>query len=162
MQRINQVIDESLQQTFTQKPAKASHSTSKTMNPSRDQAPMSSSSGNQEEYDKRMDTLFSRFAAIYGHVWISSYPTEVSLKFAKCEWSDALTRFDNQVMKQALIDIREHNKFPPTLPEFIACCKEKLARRKITTVDKKEIQPTDPKVARKHLKAMLADLTRKS
>ena len=109
-----------------------------------------------------MDTLFSRFSAIYGHVWISSYPTADSLKFAKCEWSDALTRFDNQALKQALIDIREHNKFPPTLPEFIACCKEKVARRPLTAVDKTPIQPADPKVAGVHLKAMLADLTRKS
>ncbi|HBB6940322.1 TPA: Vir protein [Legionella pneumophila] len=109
-----------------------------------------------------MDTLFSRFAAMYGHVWVSSYPTADSLKFAKWEWSDALKRFDNQALKQALIDIREHNKFPPTLPEFIACCKEKVARRQLTTLDTKEIQPSDPKVAQEHLKAMLADLTRKS
>ncbi|HAT1762274.1 TPA: Vir protein [Legionella pneumophila] len=123
---------------------------------------MSSSSGNPEDYDKRMDTLFSRFAAMYGHVWISSYPTADSLKFAKWEWSDALRRFDNQALKQALIHIREHNKFPPTLPEFIACCKDKVARRQLTAVDKKEIQLTCPKIAQEHLKAMLADLTRKS
>lgn len=109
-----------------------------------------------------MDTLFSRFAAMYGHVWTSSYPTAGSLKFAKYEWSDALRRFDKQALKQALIDCREHNKFPPTLPEFIACCKEKVARRQLTTLDTKEIQPSDPKVAQEHLKAMLADLTRKS
>ncbi len=132
------------------------------MNQSRKQAPTSSGSENPEDYDKRMDTLFSRFAAIYGHVWISSYPTADSLKFAKCEWSDALTRFDNQALKQALIDCREHNKFPPTLPEFIACCKEKVARRQLTTIDTKPTQLASSKVAHEHLKAMLADLTRKS
>ena len=109
-----------------------------------------------------MDTLFSRFAAIYSHVWISSYSTADSLKFAKFEWSDALRRFDNQALKQALIECREHNKFPPTLPEFIACCKEKVARRRPTIVETKPIQPADPVVAQGHLKAMLAELSRKS
>lgn len=109
-----------------------------------------------------MDTLFSRFAAMYGHIWISSYPSADSLKFAKCEWSDGLNRFDNQALKQALIDCREHNKFPPTLPEFIACCKEKVARRQPKNLATEPVQPADPKVAQEHLKAMLTDLTRNS
>ena len=40
---------------------------------------------------KRIDLLFSKFAAFYGHIWRSQFKDEVFFKFAKKEWVDALS-----------------------------------------------------------------------
>ncbi|RAP38515.1 hypothetical protein B1207_01105 [Legionella quinlivanii] len=43
--------------------------------------------------DPRIDTLFRRFAAIYGHAWWSVYKSEGLLELTKQEWSESLSPY---------------------------------------------------------------------
>lgn len=65
-----------------------------------------SSHSTTPEYDKRMDTLFMRLAAIYGYLWVSTYSNPNFLEVSKREWSEGLKEFDNQVLKLALEQIK--------------------------------------------------------
>ena len=87
------------------------------------QKPTSSISTSAEKHSKRIDRLFLRFAAMYGHVWKSLYKSDEFLAFTKQEWRDALTRFDDDVIAKALTHSQCHWAYPPTLPQFIECCK---------------------------------------
>ncbi|HBD7044922.1 TPA: hypothetical protein KLD82_003282, partial [Legionella pneumophila] len=96
MQTFKQVIEKNQPQIFSLNPAKnpASASTLK-INPK--QETTSSTSIQQEAYDKRVDTLFLRFNAIYGALWLSAYNNEKALEAAKLEWADSIKEFDSQV-----------------------------------------------------------------
>ena len=83
----------------------------------------SSISTNAEKHSKRIDRLFLRFAAMYGHVWKSLYKNDEFLAFTKQEWRNALTRFDDDVIEKVLTHSQNHWEYPPTLPQFIECCK---------------------------------------
>lgn len=84
---------------------------------------MSSSSKDIDKVDKRIDLLFSKFAAFYGHVWRSQFKDEVFLKFAKKEWQEALSEFTDDVLTKAVLNCREFYEMPPTLPQMLQCCK---------------------------------------
>jgi len=107
-----------------------------------------------------MDTLFVRLGAIYGHVWWSSFQNEKALEFAKKEWSDGLMRFDKCTLKESLLKFRESKGFPPTLPQFIECCKAIMKRKEDCSPAPKPTPKCRSTVAEKHLKAML-DLLRR-
>ena len=70
-----------------------------------------------------IDRLFLRLAALYGNPWRNLYKNNDFLRFAKAEWHEALAGYDEALIIQALNRCREHHKFPPTVPEFIECCK---------------------------------------
>lgn len=101
-----------------------------------------------------------RLGAIYGHVWWSSFQNEKALEFAKKEWSDGLMRFDKYTLKESLLKFRESKEFPPTLPQFIACCKAVMKRKEDCSSAPKSTQPCRSPVAETHLKAMLEHLKR--
>ncbi|WP_131740569.1 Vir protein [Legionella busanensis] len=84
---------------------------------------MSLPSDKTDMQDKRIDTLFTRLGAIYGYMWWSSLQSEHALITTKKEWSSGLQRFDTRTIKEALLIFRERHQFPPTLPQFIECCK---------------------------------------
>jgi len=119
-----------------------------------------SNSDETASYDKRIDTLFVRFAAIYGHFWINNFNDERTIYFAKKEWSEGLKPFTNAIIKEALLQFREKHRFPPRIPEFIACCKDKEARKRLTTTASEPIKKPSPQVAKHHIKMMKAALTR--
>ena len=119
----------------------------------------SSNSDENAIYDKRIDTLFIRFAAIYGHLWVNNFNDERTIYFAKKEWSEGLKPFNNAIVKEALLQFREKHRFPPSIPEFIACCKEKVARKQLTTVLSEPIKKPSPEVAKHHINMMKAALT---
>lgn len=110
------------------------------------------------DYDKRIDTLFSRIGGIYGHIWASAYQNERALAFAKKEWSETLQCFDNQVLKEALLKIRVHKPYPPTLPQFFECCKAIKNRKTPCGVKDEPSKPRNMEVAEINLKAMLTIL----
>ena len=116
---------------------------------------MSSTSTNLESHDKRIDTLFMRLGAIYGHIWWSNYQNERALAFAQKEWSEALQRFDNRTIKESLLKFREQKSFPPTLPQFVESCKDLNKRREPSSLKKEPIRPGSVEVAKKHLNTML-------
>lgn len=158
MQRINQLVTENLHQSFSTNNAKTQPSTLK-MTP-KPQQEKSSSSEEQYDYDKRIDTLFTRFGAIYGHMWANNFQTVQSLKTFRQEWSEALSRFDNSTLKEVLVECRESKRYPPTLPEFIASCKDKVARRIPAKPREAQRQINISEVAISHLKQMKEALLR--
>jgi hypothetical protein len=85
--------------------------------------PKSSTSVITENDRKRIERLFLRFAAIYGHVWKSMYKSEQLLEVTKEEWAINLKPFNNQMVKEVLLDCTQHLKHPPTLPQFISKCR---------------------------------------
>jgi hypothetical protein len=69
-----------------------------------------------------MDLIFSKFAAFYGHVWRSQFKDEGFLTFAKKEWIDGLSQFNDDVVAQAVLNCRNRCEMPPTLPQLIGFC----------------------------------------
>lgn len=78
------------------------------------EVPMSSTSSDSDTQRKRIDRLFIKFAAFYGHIWRSQFKNDRFTEFAKGEWQDALARFDNSVIERVIHDCRERDEFPPT------------------------------------------------
>ena len=75
----------------------------------------SSYSKSPVETDKRIDTLFTRLAAIYGQLWLKAYENEKVLAFAKKDWSESLHRFDNKTLKEALTKFKENKNLSDVL-----------------------------------------------
>ncbi len=92
--------------------------------------------------DKRIDLLFSRFAAFYGHVWRSQFKDEAFLRFAKKEWFDALKDFADKVIIQAILTCRETWDMPPTLPQVVQVCRD-IKNRETFYVVKQTAQPAN-------------------
>ncbi len=77
---------------------------------------------------------------------------------AKKEWFDALLRFDNQILKEVLLMLREGRGYPPTLPQFIEDCKAIHGRRIPRSMNQDSTKPASREVAEMHIKAMLKKL----
>lgn len=159
MQAIKQVLVENQQQISSLNPAKtqASASTLKTNQPQKSQA-TSSNSAQPPISDKRIDTLFARFNAIYGYLWLSAYNNAKVLEIARLEWSESLQEFDNQVLKLALEKTKKTELYPPALPLFYVTCltiKKSTEARKESLTKKTEAHiPTDPKIVQFHINEM--------
>jgi len=110
-----------------------------------------SPSKNADHGAKRIETLFLRFAVIYGHVWQTLYQNENLLVMAKKEWHVTLRPFDNQTIKAALEHCREYSPFPPTLPGFIENCKTIVKRSRPYTPRIIEGTRTSLEAAETHL-----------
>ncbi len=102
--------------------------------------------------------MFSRLGAIYGHIWWSNFQNERGLAGAKKEWFDALLRFDNQILKETLLMLRDWRGYPPTLPQFIEDCKAIQGRRIPRPMNQDSNKPASREVAEMHIKAMLKKL----
>jgi hypothetical protein len=85
---------------------------------------MSSNSNHINNEIKRIDLLFSKFAAFYGHIWRSQFKDEGFLIFAKKEWREALTEFTDAILTKAILNCRGFYELPPTLPQMILCCRQ--------------------------------------
>ena len=84
-------------------------------------APQTSS--NLARDQKRIDRLFLCFSAAYGHVWLSIYKSGDFLDYSKKSWLKELTHFDDKALQYAIgVCIKNHH-LPPTLPQFIDCCR---------------------------------------
>ena len=125
---------------------------------------MSSNSNNEARADsKRIDMLFSKFAAFYGHLWRSQFKDEGFLGFAKKEWQEGLQEFSDEVLMKAIQSSRGFYEMPPTLAQIVLSC------RQIKKLDKpyatKSIDvPANIEVAKLHLqrcKAILGSITRR-
>ncbi|HAT1868186.1 hypothetical protein [Legionella pneumophila] len=119
---------------------------------------MSSNSAQPPVSDKRIDTLFARFNAIYGYLWLSAYNNAKVLDIARLEWSESLQEFDNQVLKLALEKTKKTELYPPALPHFYVTCltiKKSIEARQEALTKKTEAQiPTDPKIVQFHIDEM--------
>ena len=114
------------------------------------QTATSSTSVDTETQKKRIDRLFLRFAAMYGHVWRSLYKSDDFLAFTKSEWLKGLKKFGDSIFESALQYSLKHWEYPPTLPQFTECCR---AYSKQGQYDKPctIYKPSSPEVAHAHL-----------
>ncbi len=96
---------------------------------------MSSLSNDSQLASKRIDLVFSRFAAFYGHVWRSQFKSEGFLVFAKGEWAEGLRSFSEDVIQKAVISCRDFYEMPPTLPQVVRCCREQKRRMDVYVAD---------------------------
>ena len=122
---------------------------------------MSVSSQEAVNMDKRIERLFLRLAAIYGHMWISIYKTEEFMQCSKREWREGLKSFDSATVGEALELCREHKSYPPSLAKFIEICKSTLKRETYFTKIE-ETSRSDPVIARMHLANIHAMLIKKT
>ena len=113
-----------------------------------------------EKLRKRVDQLFLRFAAIYGHMWKSLYKSDEFLAYTKQEWMDSLEKFDSNILDKALLHCKEKESYPPSLPLFVEICKSCVRRH--DNIDKQEApHKCDPAIARMHLDQLRAMLNMK-
>jgi hypothetical protein len=110
-----------------------------------------------EKQMKRIHNLFLRLAAMYGHVWRSLYKSEGFLTFTKNEWLEGLKKFEDKILDSALQYCLQKLEYPPTLPQFIECCKTHSKQgqyeKPIT-----ETKGATPRIARMELNNMRAML----
>jgi hypothetical protein len=81
---------------------------------------------------KAVRSLFMLFHGMYGNLFLSRYATgeldaegkDKGVKSAMVIWQSDLARFDAAVVRAAAERCKtDHQKFPPTLPEFLALCR---------------------------------------
>ncbi len=133
MKHINSVLAENplLISSANHAQGQTSTSTLKTNNPTKQAEEKTSSPSTQPEIrEKHIETLFIRFASIYGHYWLNTYQNERVLNAAKKEWLESLSAFKGKYIKEALQLIKKQNHYPPSLPMFVDCCKAIEARYK--------------------------------
>jgi len=102
--------------------------------------------------DKVVETLFLRFTTIYGHAWSSLHKEGEFIGSFKREWAEALSDFDTQIIKEALLYCRTHYRLPPNIPEFFECCKMFKDRKRTTTAPRPETKPRDLEKGQQQLK----------
>lgn len=88
----------------------------------------------------------------YGHIWRSQFKNDGFLEFAKQEWLDGLSQFDDDIINRAVIECRDSFEMPPTLPQLIQLCRG-IKKRTGFFVAGKAIEKALPEVAEKYLKA---------
>jgi hypothetical protein len=107
---------------------------------------MSSPSSDSAREHKRIDLLFSKFAAFYGHIWRSQFKDEAFLKFAKKEWHEGLSVFSDAVLSEAIVGCRDQYEMPPTLPQMIYYCKQ-IRKRKEFRIREEDTRAQESVVA---------------
>ncbi len=86
---------------------------------------MSLPSKQAPKISRRIELLFTKFAAFYGHIWRSQFKDgEGFLLFVKKEWQEGLLEFSDEVLKKAILQSRRSHEMPPTLPQLILNCAE--------------------------------------
>ncbi len=107
------------------------------------QEQISSNSRKGEQIAPRINLLFSKFAAIYGHVWRSQFKNDGFMEFAKREWQEALHRFSDDIFNQAVLTCRDFCEMPPTLPQLMQICRD-IKKRNSFWVAQYEYKRPDP------------------
>lgn len=120
----------------------------------------SSSCSNTAKADKRIDLLFARFAASYGHIWRSQFKDEdYFLPFAKKEWQEALVDFSDVVLDLAIIECRNFYELPPTLPQVLQICR-KIKQRVTVYTPETPSKPANKEVAAFYLQQLKSSLAK--
>jgi hypothetical protein len=97
---------------------------------------------------------------MYGHVWRSIYKTDEFLDYTKKAWIDGLMKFEDKSIEHALQLCLKKCPLPPTLPQFIECCK---AHQNTDVFYQKQesVQKADLTMAEMHLNKMRTILNMK-
>ena len=118
-------------------------------------------SSNTEKYDESLEVInrvFLRLAAVYGNPWRNMYKGNDFLQFTKLEWLEGLSGYDELTLYQAIGISRDTLKFPPTLPEFIECCKH-IKKERSGCYKSEQVKPASPTIAEANLAKMKEILT---
>src|SRR3990167_6282194 len=110
------------------------------------------SSTSIDSNDKRIDKLFARLSAIYGHVWQSQYKSPDFFDLAKKEWLETLQIITDKNIELAFKTCKERYEYPPTLPAFYQLCISFQPIKPSNYFKPYETKAADPLVAEKHLK----------
>ena len=116
----------------------------------KNQETMSSRSSAASKHSKRIDMLFSRFAAFYGHVWRSQFKSEWTLDFTKKEWDEGLNAFSDEVVNKAAVHCRDFYEMPPTLPQVIILCRQ-IKKRNEFYMANTDHKPANATIVNLHL-----------
>lgn len=73
--------------------------------------------------ERIVDRLFQRLAATYGKHWLDMW-VGIPIADVKIEWAGRLHGYAPETIGKALDHLARESKFPPTLPEFVALCRE--------------------------------------
>jgi hypothetical protein len=119
---------------------------------------ISSPSKEASKVSLRIELLFSKFAAFYGHIWRSQFKDGDSfIVFVKKEWQEGLKDFTDSVVEEAVLKCRDFYEMPPTLPQVITTCRdirrEKNAFTRIPPVERRDVEK-----AKVHLKQCIEKL----
>ena len=109
----------------------------------------------------RIDRLFLRMAAIYGHLWKGLYREKQFISFAQKEWASALREFSDEIIFQAVTLSRQRFEMPPTLPQFIQLCYQSKPAVLKTLSEACEIVERNLAVAEEHLDEISVILSKK-
>jgi hypothetical protein len=112
--------------------------------------PSSTNSGNSTEW---VNTIFIKFSIFYGQIWRSQFKNEDYSRLARKEWALAIAIFDETLINEAIQDCLQRREFPPTLSQFIDCCKQ-LNFKNISTYRAPEVIKASPEVVLENLKQM--------
>lgn len=155
MQTMQQILKSNPLSNCSGTPAKTvpttSISTSRRTSPQK-QETTSSNSKAAALPDKVVETLFLRFTTIYGHAWSSLHKEGEFIGSFKREWAEALSDFDIQIIKEALLYCRTTHRLPPNIPQFFECCKMFKDRKRSTTLPRRETKPRDLEKGKEQLK----------
>ena len=124
---------------------------------SHQKATLSPSSDEGRRENRRIDVLFSKFAAFYGHIWRSQFKDEGFLGFAKKEWREALHEFSDEVLIKAIRNCSEFYVMPPTLSQMVQCC-QKLKKCSMPLWESTTHVPASREIAEFHLQRCKAIL----
>lgn len=109
------------------------------------QKPTSSSLSEPHNASRRIELMFSKFAAFYGHIWRSQFKDEGFFSFAKKEWQVALDEFSDEILTKAILNCREFYELPPTLPQMVMCCRQ-IKKQNSFFVEEKDYVPVSKEV----------------
>ena len=100
----------------------------------------------------RIDGLFVRFSAIYGHIWQSQFKDIDFLDVVKIEWDNTLKIITDENIEKALNECRKHFDMPPTLPAFYQLCISFQPIKPSNYFKPYETKVADPSIAEANLK----------
>lgn len=121
---------------------------------------MSSPSKEASKVSLRIELLFSKFAAFYGHIWRSQFKEgDGFVVFVKKEWQEGLKEFSDVVVEKAILKCRDFYEMPPTLPQVIIACKN-IRREESAFIKVPPIEPQerDIEMAKKYIKQCIEKL----
>ncbi len=112
--------------------------------------PSSKSSGKCTD---RVNKVFLKFSIFYGHIWRSQFKNEHFFNLARDGWQQALGHYDETAIDEALEECLKQREMPPTLAQFIDCCKQ-LSHKKAGFYSPEPVVMANPTVAEANLKKM--------
>lgn len=99
--------------------------------------------------DHWVTSLLDKLAAIYGAKFAAQW-SGTNPDAMRDMWAEALGPYDGERIKWALVQARDNNPFPPTLPEFVLLCKQ-APRKEAPALPAPKV---DPEIA--HMRAQEA------